>query len=190
MITFTPLSGSAHSQDTSPLAYLLQVDDVRILLDCGSPDWRPEPSFSTENCEKYCQSIRQCVSALSASYFQLDLCFKLKGSRRPSTSSSYHTGIWPMPVCSPTRSVDGVSGRRVIAPSPSKLLPVFPSRRTSKGSEMSKRWTTVTWEGSHLPQRPEPTKSRTPATNRWTMRGKQNHPPRNRNASSWRRYPK
>ena len=31
MITFTPLSGSARSQNTSPLAYLLQVDDVRIL---------------------------------------------------------------------------------------------------------------------------------------------------------------
>ena len=64
MITFTPLSGSAHSQNTSPLAYLLQVDDVRILLDCGSPDWRPEPSSSTENREKYCQSIKQCVPVL------------------------------------------------------------------------------------------------------------------------------
>jgi cleavage and polyadenylation specificity factor subunit 2 len=64
MITFTPLSGSAHSQNTSPLAYLLQVDDVRILLDCGSPDWRPEPSISTENYEKYCQSIKQCAPVL------------------------------------------------------------------------------------------------------------------------------
>lgn len=61
MITFTPLSGSAHSQNISPLAYLLQVDDVCILLDCGSPDWRPEPSFSTENYEGYCQSIKQYV---------------------------------------------------------------------------------------------------------------------------------
>lgn len=61
MITFTPLSGSAHSQNTSPLAYLLQVDDVRILLDCGSPDWRPEPSFPAESYEKYCQTIKQCV---------------------------------------------------------------------------------------------------------------------------------
>lgn len=61
MITFTPLSGSAHSQNTSPLAYLLQVDDVRILLDCGSPEWRPEPSLSTETYDKYCQSIKQCV---------------------------------------------------------------------------------------------------------------------------------
>ena len=44
MITFTPLSGAAQSSTTSPLAYLLQVDDVRILIDCGSPDWSPEPS--------------------------------------------------------------------------------------------------------------------------------------------------
>ena len=42
MITFTPLSGPARSPRTVPLAYLLQVDDVRILLDCGSPDWCPE----------------------------------------------------------------------------------------------------------------------------------------------------
>lgn len=44
MITFTPLSGAAQSSTTSPLAYLLQVDDVRILIDCGSPDWSPEAS--------------------------------------------------------------------------------------------------------------------------------------------------
>jgi cleavage and polyadenylation specificity factor subunit 2 len=44
MITFTPLSGAARSSTTTPLAYLLQVDDVRILIDCGSPDWAPEPS--------------------------------------------------------------------------------------------------------------------------------------------------
>ncbi|KAH8113222.1 cleavage and polyadenylation specificity factor subunit [Phellopilus nigrolimitatus] len=42
MITFTPLSGGARLHKTVPLAYLLQVDDVRILLDCGSPDWCPE----------------------------------------------------------------------------------------------------------------------------------------------------
>ncbi|KAJ6598875.1 beta-lactamase-like protein [Mycena vulgaris] len=49
MITFTPLSGAAHSSRTAPLAYLLQVDDVRILLDCGSPDWSPEdPALDLE----------------------------------------------------------------------------------------------------------------------------------------------
>jgi cleavage and polyadenylation specificity factor subunit 2 len=42
MITLTPLAGGAKSSQTTPLCYLLQVDDVRILLDCGSPDWNPE----------------------------------------------------------------------------------------------------------------------------------------------------
>ncbi|KAF9569085.1 hypothetical protein CPC08DRAFT_654069 [Agrocybe pediades] len=45
MITFTPLSGAARSSKTTPLSYLLQIDDVRILIDCGSPDWFPEPSL-------------------------------------------------------------------------------------------------------------------------------------------------
>jgi cleavage and polyadenylation specificity factor subunit 2 len=31
-IQFTPLSGS---QDEGPLCYLLEIDDIRILLDCG-----------------------------------------------------------------------------------------------------------------------------------------------------------
>ncbi|KAK0230997.1 beta-lactamase-like protein [Armillaria fumosa] len=68
MITFTPLSGAACSQRTTPLAYLLQVDDVRILLDCGSPDWVPEPSTSatTEedieySWEPYCKALRECA---------------------------------------------------------------------------------------------------------------------------------
>ena len=67
MITFTPLSGAARTVRTIPLAYLLQVDDVRILLDCGSPDWCPEPS--TEGVdddapppwEKYCEALKECV---------------------------------------------------------------------------------------------------------------------------------
>ncbi|KAI6003688.1 beta-lactamase-like protein [Pisolithus albus] len=42
MITFTPLSGAVGESQTCPLAYLLQLDDVRVLLDCGSPDWSPE----------------------------------------------------------------------------------------------------------------------------------------------------
>ncbi|KAJ7240326.1 beta-lactamase-like protein [Mycena haematopus] len=67
MITFTPLSGAAHSSRTTPLAYLLQVDDVRILLDCGSPDWSPEnPALDgseqpTFHWEEYCQSLRECA---------------------------------------------------------------------------------------------------------------------------------
>ena len=68
MITFTPLSGAARSDHTVPLAYLLQVDDVRILLDCGSPDWCPESIKSeTEESqppawERYCDSLKECVS--------------------------------------------------------------------------------------------------------------------------------
>jgi cleavage and polyadenylation specificity factor subunit 2 len=67
MLTFTPLSGAAKSSRTSPLAYLLQVDDINILLDCGSPDWCPEPT-SSENeggnkfpWEQYCDNLKECV---------------------------------------------------------------------------------------------------------------------------------
>jgi cleavage and polyadenylation specificity factor subunit 2 len=83
MLTFTPLSGAAKSSRTSPLAYLLQVDDINILLDCGSPDWCPEPPSSrTEGdhvmedafpWEQYCDKLRECVvyrmrSGVSAAY--------------------------------------------------------------------------------------------------------------------------
>ncbi|KAE9410142.1 cleavage and polyadenylation specificity factor subunit [Gymnopus androsaceus JB14] len=64
MITFTPLSGSARDSTTTPLCYLLQVDDVRILLDCGSPDWEPEEKLANEEkgpWEEYCQSLRECA---------------------------------------------------------------------------------------------------------------------------------
>ncbi|KAH7931204.1 hypothetical protein BV22DRAFT_1190509 [Leucogyrophana mollusca] len=71
MITFTPLSGAARTSRTVPLAYLLQVDDVRILLDCGSPDWSPEePSLGIKpedvekvpyHWEEYCEALRQCA---------------------------------------------------------------------------------------------------------------------------------
>ena len=70
MITFTPLSGAARSSRSIPLAYLLQVDDVRILLDCGSPDWCPESSSAVKSedglqasyhWEDYCQALREYV---------------------------------------------------------------------------------------------------------------------------------
>lgn len=63
MITFTPLSGAVGSSRT-PLAYLLQVDDVRILLDCGSPDWAPESSAVKDGVyswESYAQALREYV---------------------------------------------------------------------------------------------------------------------------------
>ncbi len=71
MLTFTPLAGAAKSSRTSPLAYLLQVDDIKILLDCGSPDWCPEPtSLETERADgaddsypwnQYCDKLREYV---------------------------------------------------------------------------------------------------------------------------------
>lgn len=65
MITFTPLSGAACGPKTTPLCYLLQIDDVRILIDCGSPDWAPEPSpFNPEEDERpswkeYCEALQK-----------------------------------------------------------------------------------------------------------------------------------
>ncbi|KAI0772039.1 beta-lactamase-like protein [Trametes elegans] len=70
MITFTPLSGAARTHRTVPLAYLLQVDDVRILLDCGSPDWCPEPFVegneedSASSWEKYCDKLKECAPSV------------------------------------------------------------------------------------------------------------------------------
>lgn len=45
MITFMPLSASSQIASSSttallPLAYLIQLDDIKILVDCGSPDLR------------------------------------------------------------------------------------------------------------------------------------------------------
>jgi cleavage and polyadenylation specificity factor subunit 2 len=47
MITFTPLSSSAQSLDststsasTGPISYLLELDDIKILLDLGGRDPR------------------------------------------------------------------------------------------------------------------------------------------------------
>lgn len=66
MITFVPLSGGAQHSRTTPLAYLLQVDDVRILLDCGSPDWSPEDLSSAEidgsrhvPWDEYCKVLKE-----------------------------------------------------------------------------------------------------------------------------------
>ena len=78
MITFTPLSGPARSERIQPLAYLLQVDDIRVLLDCGAPDWCPEQSTSalTEDhlndqafhWNKYCDTLREYVPFLCCFY--------------------------------------------------------------------------------------------------------------------------
>jgi len=73
MITFTPISGAARAATTTPFAFLLQVDDVRILIDCGSPDWNQEPSpFDKDRIDvdqdaeqppwkEYCDTMEKCV---------------------------------------------------------------------------------------------------------------------------------
>ncbi|KAG5732051.1 Cleavage and polyadenylation specificity factor subunit 2 [Termitomyces sp. T112] len=90
MITFTPLSGAARSSQTSPLAYLLQVDDVRILLDCGSPDWAPEPHHTiipegseeaAYHWETYCNALRDVAPTI-------DLVLLSHGDLA-------HTGLYP-----------------------------------------------------------------------------------------------
>ncbi|KAG5652410.1 hypothetical protein H0H81_005058, partial [Sphagnurus paluster] len=90
MITFTPLSGAARSSKTKPLAYLLQVDDVRILLDCGAPDWAPEPVHTivpegaqhpSYHWETYCTALRQCAPTV-------DLVLLSHGDLA-------HTGLYP-----------------------------------------------------------------------------------------------
>jgi hypothetical protein len=96
MITFTPLSGAAHSSSTAPLAYLLQVDDVRILLDCGSPDWAPEdptlkPASEEQafHWEEYCQALREFVSFHHLFYFLAQLCSKMRTDRRSSAAVAW-----------------------------------------------------------------------------------------------------
>ncbi|KAG8961095.1 hypothetical protein FRC03_005791 [Tulasnella sp. 419] len=53
MIIFTPLSASARSSTTTTaLAYVLQLDDVKILLDCGTPPWNLDSPESRDYLEK------------------------------------------------------------------------------------------------------------------------------------------
>ena len=66
MIIFTPLAGSGRSTIVSPLAYLLQIDDVRILLDCGAPSWNADPG-STETLnqmESYFTTLARHVPSI------------------------------------------------------------------------------------------------------------------------------
>lgn len=57
MITLTPLSSSASSSSTSePVAYYLELDDARILLDMGQRDYRA--SANADNWE-YEEKIRE-----------------------------------------------------------------------------------------------------------------------------------
>ncbi|KAF8204818.1 beta-lactamase-like protein [Pholiota molesta] len=91
MITFTPLSGAARSSTTTPLAYLLQVDDVRILIDCGSPDWAPEPSPfdpSTSTTEDQPPSWTEYTEALQKLAPTIDLVLLSHGDLA-------HSGLYP-----------------------------------------------------------------------------------------------
>jgi cleavage and polyadenylation specificity factor subunit 2 len=64
MITFTPLAGSARSDSALPLAYILEIDDVKVLLDCGSPDWHPDDDIITGSealavRDEYCAQLQR-----------------------------------------------------------------------------------------------------------------------------------
>ncbi len=67
MITFTPISGSSSSVQSDnaqvPLCYLLQVDEVNILLDLGGYDPR-KPSSSSRTYE-YEEKIRELSPKIS-----------------------------------------------------------------------------------------------------------------------------
>ena len=114
MITFTPLSGPAGTIRTVPLAYLLQVDDVRILLDCGSPDWCPEPTAGDTDekepppCENYCDALKEYVFVLLC--YEQSLPIRDRHTDAPQQSTLYCclTGIYLMPASTPTRMLTGV----------------------------------------------------------------------------------
>ncbi|KAG8856093.1 hypothetical protein FRB91_001267 [Serendipita sp. 411] len=64
MVSFTPLSGGACSDFTLPLAYVLDIDGAKILLDCGSPDWHAEDDITNETerykvIDGYCTELRR-----------------------------------------------------------------------------------------------------------------------------------
>ncbi|KAF8338964.1 beta-lactamase-like protein [Cantharellus anzutake] len=57
----TALSGDGHWSAEKPFAYLLQIDDVKILLDCGSPEW------CTENGQADWTSYTSALKAIAPS---------------------------------------------------------------------------------------------------------------------------
>ena len=91
MITFTPLSGAVGASQTSPLAYLLQLDDIRVLLDCGSPDWNPEQDVfkpehnASPSWTDYCHALRQYVLEY-AYYTYFRKVYQVCTYRRPRAS--------------------------------------------------------------------------------------------------------
>lgn len=145
MITFTPLSGAARSDHAIPLAYLLQVDDVRILLDCGSPDWCPEPikgeaeESESPPWEKYCESLKECVpSSHSGAKRKFIVTMHYPDARLQWTLCSCLMGICRTPVYIPMLMQTGVSLLLRIPPSLSKLWLELPLLKTLKPSAMSR----------------------------------------------------
>ncbi|PVF96449.1 hypothetical protein CPB86DRAFT_736678 [Serendipita vermifera] len=64
MITFTPLAGAAYNDSTIPVAYILEIDEVKILLDCGSPDWHSYDHLDTKGrseakWKSYCTELQR-----------------------------------------------------------------------------------------------------------------------------------
>ncbi|KAF8528949.1 beta-lactamase-like protein [Hysterangium stoloniferum] len=89
MITFTPLAGGAQSSQTTPLCYLLQVDDVRILLDCGSPDWNLEELAKKKELDDNVEDPwDQYIRSLESIAYTVDLVLLSHGDLS-------HTGLIP-----------------------------------------------------------------------------------------------
>jgi hypothetical protein len=130
MLTFTPLSGAAKSSRTSPLAYLLQVDDINILLDCGSPDWCPEPPSSenagdgvTENkfhWEQYCNKLKEWVLRYMRSGLTSGVLTTRSGSLLQLTSFFSPMEIFHTPDYTLTHTRGGASKLRRILLYPCK----------------------------------------------------------------------
>jgi cleavage and polyadenylation specificity factor subunit 2 len=68
MIVFTPLTGSAAtpgpSLSTGPVSYLLELDDVKILLDLGGND--PRRTSEEEYDATYERRVKECVFVFSS----------------------------------------------------------------------------------------------------------------------------
>ncbi|KIJ56611.1 hypothetical protein M422DRAFT_22765 [Sphaerobolus stellatus SS14] len=94
MITFTPLAGGAQSSQITPLCYLLQVDDVRILLDCGSPDWNPESFTKKSDDEAAEEPWEQYVQALESIAYTVDLVLLSHGDLAHSGLIPYAYANW------------------------------------------------------------------------------------------------
>ncbi|KAF8312281.1 hypothetical protein DL93DRAFT_2126087 [Clavulina sp. PMI_390] len=65
---FTALSGDAASPHPRPLAYVLQIDDIKVLLDCGSPEWCPETPEDYD-WSSYCNALESIAPSIDLVLF-------------------------------------------------------------------------------------------------------------------------